>query len=98
MFTRRSRNSYMRALRSVTFTPSGMSSRTLKPAIDLRAWVMTGFWPAIFSRSAAADFTFLVSLTASPTPMFSTILSSLGSLHDVLVAELLDELGMMVSS
>ena len=26
----------------------------------------------------SADFTFLVSLTASPIPMFSTILSSLG--------------------
>ena len=47
MVTRRSRNSYMRSPRSVTLAPIGMFSRTLKPAIDLRAWVMTGFWPAI---------------------------------------------------
>src|SRR5690606_4034767 len=78
MFTSRSRNSYMRVLRSVTLTPSGMFSRTLKPAIDLRACVITGFWPAMRSRSAAAARTFLESATASPTPMFSTILSSFG--------------------
>ena len=44
----------MRSLRSVTLAPIGMFSRTLKPAIDLRARVMTGFWPAIIARSAAA--------------------------------------------
>jgi hypothetical protein len=34
---RRSRNSYMRAWRSVRLTPTGMPSRSLKAAMDLRA-------------------------------------------------------------
>ena len=47
-------NSYIRSLRSVTFTPSAISSRTLKPAIDFLAMVMTGFWPAIACISSNA--------------------------------------------
>src|SRR5712672_3625164 len=62
----------MRALRSVTLQPIGWFSRSLKVAIDLRDCVMTAFWPAISARSAAADSTFLRSLTASPMPMLST--------------------------
>ena len=69
----------MRVLRKVTLAPIGMFSRTLKVEIALRARVMTGFWPAISARSAAASVTFLVSLTASPTPMFSTIFSIVGT-------------------
>ena len=69
----------MRVLRSVTLAPIGMFSRTLKVEIALRARVTTGFWPAISARSAAAAVTFLVSLTASPTPMLSTILSIFGT-------------------
>ena len=40
MVTSRSRNSYMRVLRSVTLQPIGMSSRSLKVAIDLRDLVI----------------------------------------------------------
>jgi hypothetical protein len=59
--------------------PIGMPSRNLKVAIDLRARVMTAFWPAISPRSAAAAFTFFESLMPSPTPMLSTTLSSRGT-------------------
>ena len=55
-----------------------MPSRSLKPAIEVLALVTTGFWPAMRARSASAPRTFLESAIASPTPMFSTILSSLG--------------------
>jgi hypothetical protein len=41
-------------LRSVTLQPIGMPSRSLKVAIDLRALVMTGFWPAI-AQVAGSD-------------------------------------------
>ena len=37
----------MRVLRSVTLQPIAWPSRTLKVAIDLRALVITAFWPAI---------------------------------------------------
>ncbi len=69
----------MRSPRSVTLAPSVMPSRTLKVAIDLRARVITGFWPAISARSPAAFSTFLRSATASPTPMLSTIFSMRGT-------------------
>ena len=44
----------MRVLRSVTLAPMARFSRILKVAIDLRALVITGFWPAIFSSSPTA--------------------------------------------
>ena len=50
----------------------------VKPAIEVRALVATGFWPAIFARSAIAVLIFFESATASPTPMLMTILSNLG--------------------
>ena len=78
MVISRSRNSYIRSLRRVTLAPITMPSRSLKPAIDVRALVGTGFWPAIFARSAIAALTFLELATASPMPMLMTILSSLG--------------------
>jgi hypothetical protein len=53
MVIRRSRNSYMRSRRRVTLQPIGMPSRSLNCAIDFFALVMTGFWPAISSISAA---------------------------------------------
>ena len=56
-----------------------MPSRSLNAAIDFLALVMTGRWPAISASSSAAEVTFLVSCTPSPTPMFSTILSSRGT-------------------
>jgi len=42
-----------------------MFSRTLKVAIDFLALVITGFWPAIRARSAAATVAFLVSAVVS---------------------------------
>ncbi len=76
--TSRSRKSYIRSPRSVTLTPIGMPSRSLKLATDLRALMISGFWPAISISSSCADLIFFESATASPTPMFSTILSSRG--------------------
>ncbi len=55
-----------------------MPSRSLKPAMEVRALVGIGFWPVIAARSFIAAPTFLESATASPMPMFTTILSSLG--------------------
>src|SRR5262249_3818437 len=69
----------MRALRSVTLQPIGWFSRSLKFEIALRDLVITAFCPAMRVRSAAADSTFLRSLTPSPTPMLMTILSTVGT-------------------
>ena len=69
----------MRVLRSVTLQPIGWPSRSLKVAIDLRALVITAFWPAISARSPAAVSTFLRSLTPSPMPMLITIFSITGT-------------------
>ena len=44
----------MRAPRSVTRAPTAMPSRTLKPAIDLRALRMCARWPAIVVSSSIA--------------------------------------------
>ena len=63
----------MRAPRSVTFTPIGMPSRSLKLAIDLRARRMLGFWPAIVASCSSAASSRRASCLASPTPMFSVI-------------------------
>src|SRR5262245_45546130 len=79
MFTKRSTNSYMRDLRNVTLQPIGWFSRSLKFEIALRDLVITAFCPAMRVRSAAADSTFLRSLTPSPMPMLMTILSSVGT-------------------
>ncbi len=54
MVIRRSRNSYMRSPRSVTFTPTGRPSRILNVAIAFLARVMTAFWPAMAVRSFSA--------------------------------------------
>src|SRR6185437_7365595 len=40
---------------------------------------MTGFWPAIFSRSPAALSRIFLSATASPTPMLSVIFATRGT-------------------
>jgi hypothetical protein len=77
--TRRSRNSHIRARRSVTATPTGMSSRILNEAIDFLARRMLGAWPAITASCSAADSSFFVSVFASPTPMFRVIFSSVGT-------------------
>src|SRR5918994_2076027 len=49
-----SRNSYMRAPRSVTFAPTAIPSRSLKLAIDLRALRTWARWPAIVVSSSIA--------------------------------------------
>ena len=69
----------MRSRRRVTLQPIGMPSRSLNWAIDFLALVITGFWPAICSISAAAVSTFFLSWVASPTPMLMTILSRRGT-------------------
>ena len=79
MVTSRSRNSYIRALRSVTLQPIGRPLRILKPAIAFLASVFTGFWPAISASSATAASSFFWSPAASPTPMLMTIFSSFGT-------------------
>ncbi len=68
----------MRSLRRVTLAPMTMPSRSLKPAMEVRALVGRGFWPVMAARSFIADCVFLESATASPMPMLTTILSSLG--------------------
>src|SRR4026207_1013763 len=74
-FTRRSRNSYIRAPRRVTLQPMGEFSRSLKFAIDFLARVTTGFCPAMVWRSATAKSTTFAFSLPSPTPMLMTIFS-----------------------
>ena len=69
----------MRTLRSVTLVPIARFSRILNCAMALRDFVITGFWPAIFSSSEAATLTSFESVVASPTPMFRTILVIFGT-------------------
>ncbi len=76
---RRSRNSHIRARRSVTETPTGIPSRTLKEAIDLRARRTFGRWPAIVASCSTAASRTLESCFASPTPMLRVIFSSRGA-------------------
>ena len=82
----------MRVLRSVTLQPIGMFSRTLKVAIALRALVITGFWPAISARSAAATAAFLESAVDFADAHVDDDLVDRRHLHGVLVAEFLDQL------
>ena len=63
----------MRAPRSVTFAPIGIPSRSLKPAIDLRARRTCARWPAIIVSSSIAASSGFASVFASPTPMLSVI-------------------------
>ena len=78
MEMRRSKNSHMRSPRRVTLAPIGMPARSLKVAMDLRAWVISGCWPVMARRSATAPSMALASVAASPTPMLTTIFSILG--------------------
>ena len=57
----------------------GMPSRILKAAIDLRATRTLGFWPAIVASCSWALSSSLVSVFASPTPMFRVIFSRRGA-------------------
>ena len=98
--TNLSKNSYMRRPRRVTFSPIGIPSRILNPAIDLRASVVIGCWPVMATRSrVAASMALRLSMASAPMPMFTTIFSrrgtcivlvysnSLNSLRPYLVAE-----------
>ena len=69
----------MREARRVTLAPMGTPSRSLKLAMDFLARVMTGFWPAMACRSAAAKSMTLALSRASPTPMLMTIFSRRGT-------------------
>ena len=69
----------MRAPRRVTLVPMALPSRSLKLAIDWRALVITGFWPAIVVRSFTAPSSSDGCPTAAPTPMLITIFSSRGT-------------------
>src|SRR5213592_4975706 len=77
----RSRNSYIRAPRSVTFAPMGTPSRSLKFAIDFFARVTIGFCPVIDWRSAVAKSSTLAFSRPSPTPMLITTFSTRGTCH-----------------
>jgi len=74
----------MRAPRSVTMQPTGNPARTLKLAIERRARVTTGFWPAIFAMSATAWSSTFLSEVVSPTPMLTVILRMRGTCITVL--------------
>src|SRR5712692_8406401 len=76
---RRSRNSYIRAPRSVTLAPMGTPSRSLKFAIDFFAFVTTGLWPEIACRSAVAKSSTFAFSRPSPTPMLMTTFSRRGT-------------------
>src|SRR5215210_3644591 len=78
MEIKRSRNSHIRSPRSVTLAPTGMPSRILNPAMDLRARLSWAFWPVILARSSIAPSRARLFTTASPTPMFTTIFSRAG--------------------
>ena len=58
--------------------PIGMPSRSLNWAIDLRALVTCGFWPVIAARSRIAPSISLESRAASPTPMLTITLVTVG--------------------
>ena len=79
----------MRAPRSVTRAPTGMPSRSLKLAIDLRARRTCARWPAIVVSSSIALSSCFASVFASPTPMLSVIFWSRGTCIDRAQAELL---------
>ena len=69
----------MRARRRVTETPTGIPSRTLKEAIDLRARRTLGCWPAIVASCPCAASSIFASCFASPTPMLSVIFCRRGA-------------------
>ena len=77
--TRRSVNSHIRALRRVTATPTGIPSRSLNAAIDLRARRTLGRWPVIVASSPVASSITLLIRLASPTPMLTVTLTRRGA-------------------
>src|SRR4051812_16946791 len=75
----RSKNSHIRSPRNVTLAPMALPSRSLKPAIDFLARVTNGFWPVMTVRSDTACSSSDDWATAPPTPMLTTIFSTLGT-------------------
>ena len=69
----------MRSPRSVTATPTGIPSRSLNWAIDLRARRTFGCWPVIVASCSVAASSTLESCLASPTPMLTVIFSICGA-------------------
>src|ERR1700752_4583804 len=69
----------MRSPRNVTQQPMGMPLRILKLAIDFLARVMTARWPEICPNSTAATSSSLIFWLASPKPIFTTTLATLGT-------------------
>ena len=63
----------------MTLAPIGIPSRILKVAIDLRARRIVGFCPVIVVRSLIAPSSSFASFGASPTPMFTTTFTGLGT-------------------
>ena len=68
----------MRSPRSVTRTPTGIPSRILNWAIDLRARRTCARCPAMIVSSSSAASICFASVLPSPTPMFSVIFVGLG--------------------
>ena len=69
----------MRSPRSVTIAPIDWPWRSLKFAMDLRAFVTTGFWPVMAASCSTEASMILPLLMASPSPMLTTIFSSFGA-------------------
>ena len=86
--TSRSRNSHIRSPRSVTFAPIGMPSRSLNPAIDLRALVTTGFWPVMTVEVGERGLKHTTVLDGVTHAHVDDDLLEPRHLHDVLQAEL----------
>ena len=76
---RRSRNSHIRARRRVTETPTGIPSRSLNEATDLRARRTFGCWPAIVASCSCAASKERLSCFSVPSPMLRVIFSRRGT-------------------
>ena len=78
MLMKRSRNSHIRAPRSVTQAPSGTPARIEKFEIAFFAFVTSGRWPVIWPSSATIASSAFGALGASPSPTFSTTFTTRG--------------------
>src|SRR6266851_2183308 len=74
-----SRKYHMRRPRSVVLMPIVWPSRSLKAATDLRALISDGFCPVIVTTSPTAASSALSLSFASPIPMLTTTLATLGT-------------------
>ncbi len=74
----RSKNSHIRAPRSVTDAPISSPARRPKFAIDFFAFFLAGRWPVMIDSSSTTVSSSLGCLIASLKPTFSTIFSRFG--------------------